>query len=58
MPSQDRIYKIVKEAVNIECEVLTKAYPSGIIGKYEEQFLAFYYILHSQVSPVILNILF
>jgi len=31
-PSQDRIYEIVKDAVNIECEFLTEALPCRLIG--------------------------
>ena len=32
-PSQDRILEIVKEAVEIECDFLTKALPVALIGK-------------------------
>ena len=31
-PSQERIYEIVKDAVNIECEFLTEALPCRLIG--------------------------
>jgi len=31
-PSQDRIYEIIKDAVNIECEFLTEALPCRLIG--------------------------
>merc|ERR1711944_247343 len=31
-PSQERIYEIVKDAVNIECEFLTDALPVNLIG--------------------------
>merc|ERR1740129_724387 len=31
-PSQDRVYEIVKDAVNIECEFLTEALPCRLIG--------------------------
>merc|ERR1712025_1284976 len=31
-PSQERIYEIVKDAVNIECEFLTEALPVRLIG--------------------------
>jgi len=32
-PSQERIYEIVKEAVEIECVFLTEALPVALIGK-------------------------
>jgi len=31
-PSQERIYEIIKDAVNIECEFLTEALPCRLIG--------------------------
>ena len=31
-PSKDRVYEIVKDAVNIECEFLTEALPCRLIG--------------------------
>jgi ribonucleoside-diphosphate reductase subunit M2 len=33
-PSQERIYEIVKDAVEIECEFLTDALPVALIGRY------------------------
>ena len=32
-PGQERIYEIVKDAVEIECEFLTEALPVALIGR-------------------------
>ena len=34
-PSQERIYEIVRDAVEIECEFLTEALPCRLIGKFQ-----------------------
>ena len=34
-PSQERIYEIVRDAVEIECEFLTEALPCRLIGKIQ-----------------------
>ena len=37
-PSQDRIYEIIKDAVNIECEFLTEALPCRLIGRFSRTY--------------------